>query len=338
MPLEKSTLDPKSVSALLLRHYGIHALDVRSLALGTANCFHVTGPAQHFFLKEFQTGFSEADLTREAQLVSFLAAQGFPVPRILPTLDGAAYCSHRDHLVHLQEYVAGHTDEQGCLPAPLLMESAALLGRLHSLLAGYGLPRDMDEAWLSHYDAEHAARQYDQLLDLAGQTSDPCQAQIQADLLYKRDLAYRIAEYAKYYRGITYCATHGDYSGLQCICSKDHIAAVVDFSSAKVLPVAWELMRAYVQSSPICKNGTEFSIGEFRAYVSKYMEFAPLTASDLRALPYVYLYQLARSKYGYREYLLSKRENRQQLLQFALWRTNICRLLERRAAEISAIW
>lgn len=339
MPLEKSTLACNTIATLLWRHYGVPVQTILPLPLGTANCFRVSNGRQDFFLKEFQSGFSETDLVRESRLVNYLADQGFPVPRILPTTAGKAYFLHGSHLVYLQAYVSGRTYENGCLPAPLLLEAAALLGRLHTLLAGYDLPRDMDEKWLASYSPDRAAAQYDHLLQLAESAAgDPHQAQILSDLRYKKALAGRIADYAQYYSGITCRPTHGDFSGLQCICEGSHIKAVVDFSSAKTLPAAWELMRSYVQSSPACKDGTDFCLEEFRAYVRKYMEFAPLTKADLRALPYVYLYQLARSKYGYREYLLSKSENREKLLQFAHWRTSVCRMLEERAAEISAIW
>ena len=65
------------------------------------------------------------------------------------------------------------------------------------------------------------------------------------------------------------------------------------------------------------------------------MEEAPLSKRDLEAMPYVYLFQLARSNYGYREYLITKTENQEALLDFALWRTDICREIENKAAEIS---
>lgn len=59
------------------------------------------------------------------------------------------------------------------------------------------------------------------------------------------------------------------------------------------------------------------------------------TENDLRAMPYVYLFQLARSQYGFRQYLLTHTENADSLLRFALWRTDVCRALEKQAAEIA---
>ena len=60
-----------------------------------------------------------------------------------------------------------------------------------------------------------------------------------------------------------------------------------------------------------------------------------MTERDLAAMPYVYLYQLSRSSYGYKEFLVKKTENKNDLLRFAFWRTAICREIERKAGEIS---
>ena len=68
---------------------------------------------------------------------------------------------------------------------------------------------------------------------------------------------------------------------------------------------------------------------------SEYMKYSELTKRDLEAMPYVYLFQLARSAYGYKEYLITKTENRDALLDFAIWRTEICREIYRQAPGIS---
>ena len=70
-------------------------------------------------------------------------------------------------------------------------------------------------------------------------------------------------------------------------------------------------------------------------YVKVYRQYAPLTQTDLAAMPYVYLFQLARSRYGYPQYLSGQSEDAESLLQFATWRTAMCREVERRAQEIA---
>jgi hypothetical protein len=65
------------------------------------------------------------------------------------------------------------------------------------------------------------------------------------------------------------------------------------------------------------------------------MKYALLTKKDLEAMPYLYLFQLAQSSYGYKEYLITKTENKEALLDFAFWRTDICREILQKAKEIS---
>jgi hypothetical protein len=113
------------------------------------------------------------------------------------------------------------------------------------------------------------------------------------------------------------------------------VKAVIDFSAAMSLPAVWEIMRSFVQSGGACKDGMAFATEDFVSYVREYMKYAKLTERDLRAMPYVYLCQLSRSSYGYKEFLVTRSENRKDLLKFAFWRTNICREIERKADEIS---
>jgi len=41
------------------------------------------------------------------------------------------------------------------------------------------------------------------------------------------------------------------------------------------------------------------------------------------------------SEYGYKEYLIKKSDNKEALLDFAFWRTDICREIYRKAKDIS---
>lgn len=194
----------------------------------------------------------------------------------------------------------------------------------------------MGKAWLSSYSADHLTAQYDHLLTIAERNSDdPNSARIIADLQYKKELAKRCDDYKKYYNGITYSSTHGDYQGCQLICGDNHIKGVIDFSSARVLPAVWEVIRSYVQSSAKCMENAVIDINGFCTYVQEYMKYSELTRTDLMSMPYVYLFQLARSKYGYSQYLTTDSKDRESLLQFGFWRTNMCREVERNAGSIA---
>ena len=70
-------------------------------------------------------------------------------------------------------------------------------------------------------------------------------------------------------------------------------------------------------------------------FVREYSKYSLLSKRDLEAMPYVYLFQLGRSVYGFKEYLQTKTENKEKLLEFAFWRTDICRQMSERVEEIS---
>lgn len=336
MALEKSILTQESITTLLKEHYGIEVASVEKLRLGSANCYRVFDGSQYFFLKEFQHGFSCEDLTREAQLVNFLSEHGIPVARFLFTKSSESYILFKDHLICLEEYISGTTSDYDDFPEALLPEIAQMLGKLHNVLQNYPMPMDMDTAWLDSYSAEVLISQYDKLLMLAQQrATDSNSAQIISDLEYKKELARRCEKYKEAYTGVTYSPTHGDYQGCQLVFDDQQIKAVIDFSSARSLPVVWEVMRSYVQSSQLCREAAVIDITELCNYVREYLKFSPLTRQDLHAMPYVYLFQLARSKYGYKQYLETESEDNRGLLQFAFWRTKMCREVEAKAEAIS---
>jgi len=336
MSLERTRLTPASISELLRRHYGIEVAQVEKLPLGTANCFRVSDGVHDYFLKEFQSDFQEEEVTREALLLQFLAKKDFPVAAFYPTADGGFTVTHCGHVLCLQSYVHGTSYGYDDLPPRLLPKVGEMLGRLHTALKDYPLPLDMGEEWVNGFSGEHTAGQYARLLETARtRTTDPNTPALLADLAYKQELALRCEQYKKYYDGITYCPTHGDFQGCQILFDRDEIAAVVDFSSARSLPVVWEIMRSFVQSSKTCRETAVIDVDGLCDYVSHYQIHAPLTKADLCAMPYVYLFQLARSKYGYPQYLNSDSEDKEGLLRFAAWRTQICRELEEKAEYIS---
>ena len=121
---------------------------------------------------------------------------------------------------------------------------------------------------------------------------------------------------------------------MQYLCLGDKIKTIIDFASAKKIPAVWEIMRSYMQSAIDTKNPAEIDIEKFCEYVRRYMTTSTLSEYDLRYMPYVYLYQLGRSPYGYREYMLNV-ENKDKLLEFAVWRTDVCKMLVDKAGEIS---
>lgn len=334
MALERSVLTEQDARTLLRAHYGLQPVDLTKLAMGTANCYKVRAENGYFFLKEFPSSFSPEDARRESSLLEHLAKRSFPVARILPTVENAPYFQHNSHVFCLQEFIEGRTFGYDDFPEELLPLLAQTLGRLHCVLRGYPLSYFREDKWFDPYPAEEMQAEYLSLLSIVSE-KDRFAARIRDDLSYKSGLVLRCAEHLPLCRGVTFTASHGDFQGCQLICEGDRLKAVTDFSAANMLPAVWEVMRSFTQSSQVCRDTARIDPDALAAYVREYMRFSPLSRDDLRAMPYVYLLQLARSKYGYPQYLRGELNENSGLLHFAFWRTDICRDLEAKAGIIS---
>jgi len=336
MALEKSVLTYESIDNILRNHFKINILHAEKIPLGSANCYKIHTDGQKYFLKEFQSSFTTDSIVREAALVNFLSDKGFATSRFICNTNGQPFTVYKGHIICLEEFIDGHTYGYDNFPSELLIECAGTLGILHSVMKGYSLPIDMDKKWLSDFSPEKLSFQYSSLADIAkSRGEDKYSETIVSDLEYKSALAFRCSEYIRFFEGITYSPTHGDYQGCQLICENTKIKAVIDFSSARTLPAVWEIMRSFVQTSS-SRATKKIDADRLCEYVAEYMKHSPLTKADLAAMPYVYLFQLARSRFGYPQYLTTDSEDRTGLLKFATWRTDICRELEENAGNISS--
>ena len=336
MALDKSVLNDEIIKQLLMEKYKIEPSSIRKLKLGSANCYLVNDGTNCYFLKEFQSGFSEEAVVREAILSEYLSHTDVPAKKIYRTLDQTYVFRYRDHLICLEEYVEGNTYDYNDLPEELLPAVARMLGKIHRALKDYPLPIEMGEKWVHTFSKDTLVGQYRAVMEIAEKrTEDVNCTWIIEDLRYRELLAEKCETYKKYYDNITYCSSHGDYHGCQLVFDQNEISAVIDFSSASCMPVVWEIMRSFLHSSMNCRKNTVIDIPSLCAYVKEYMQYAPLTDNDLNAMPYVYLIQLIRSKYGYPQYLNSDSEDRESLLQFAHWRTKMCSEIEKKAEEIA---
>ncbi len=335
MSLEKSVLDIDKMSTILRDEYGLHLINNKNMALGSANCYKVHCKEGDFFFKEYQSDFTTDKVDKEADIVSYLVSKEFPVAGFVKTKNGNNSIKFEGHVISIQDFIEGKSYLND-LPHPLLIKGARYLGKLHALLKDYPMEISMDYEWAKGFSSEAIAEKFDRLLAVLNENKvDPNYEKIHDDLTFKKKLLESMDSWKEYFKSITYTSTHGDYTACQFICDEDDIRAIIDFSTAGALPAVWEIMRSYIQSGGVSREESTFDVDDFVLYVKEYMKYAPLTKRDLEAMPYLYLFQLTQSSYGYKEYLITKTENKDALLDFAFWRTNICRELYKRATEIS---
>ena len=286
-------------------------------------------------MKEFQSNFESADLLQEAKLVNYLTAHDIPTARFIETIDGRLFFEYANHLICLEEYIDGTTYGYYNFPKEIMPEVARTLAKLHNCLEGYELPADLGKEWLESFSVENELAKYSRLIEvLEEHKEDKNYDRIKADFIYRQQLVLKGKEYIKYFDGITYKATHGDFQGCQLICEDMHIKGVVDFSSAGTLPAVWEIMRSYMHTNADCRSKASLDVADFAEYVREYMMYSTLTRKDIEAMPYVYLFKMMRSTYGYPQYLLTDSDDREGLLEYGIWKTRILKEVESKAELI----
>lgn len=120
--------------------------------------------------------------------------------------------------------------------------------------------------------------------------------------------------------------THGDYSINQTICGQNSINGIIDFTSACIHPICWEVIRSYSIADSECADGN-INVENLKRYIEKFLEYGKLNNYDLKLMPYLYFYQLLFPDY-YRQYYLSDNPNRQLLIDNANFSTKLCKWFE----------
>jgi len=336
--LEKSTVTKQDIKIILADKYGIDKINnVIHLKSGSANCYRIQAAEGEFILKEFQSEYSVNDIEMEPTITEFVRERGIPAARFLPTLTGEYVWEFRGHAFHLQEFVYGVTFANNKAPYWLLQDSARILGRLHQILKDFPpLKEGFGSEWFDRWNVDRSRRQYADLIEVAERLPKSGKKErILADLYYKMEQISKAADIRIKPDKLTCRNSHGDYNILQFICGPSSVKALIDFSAACVLPVVWEIIRSYTYADPECIN-SQINISNLKSYVLLYLKSGgELTQYDLEMMPHLKHFQLLRSRYGYKEYLILNTENREQLINFGFWRTNICRWLEQHGEFLS---
>ena len=316
----------------LKRLYGLEITDVQKSTVGAGSDTYFISCQQGRYVVKFPSVSEINNPDFEPALCKFLLSKGIAVSEFLKTINGQYISADENgRKFHVQKFIDGKVYPLNTAPKWLLRESATLLGKIHTALTGYpSLPEGIGQNFFACMTPETALKSYENTLETARQNQD---VQVQEDLLYRIELMKRLPAFHFDMDSLTCRNTHGDYFISQLICGEQKINAVIDWTTACVHPVVWEIIRSYVYASPKCREG-EMDIPEFLDYVSCYLEYAPLNRVDIQMLPYLFYYQLAVCDY-YNQYYQSNAANRGNYLHQAVFSTKLMKWFEKNLELLS---
>lgn len=324
----------EQLKSVLKETYNIDVLDIKEITGGSTNCYCVLTNEKKYFLKEFEKNKNIKSLILEYKMLNSLKNNKMPVSNFILTTNNKIAIFYKERLLIVQNFIEGKTFHKSVLPKDTLLESSLLLGKMHRVLYDEFSHDYLTDFW-NNLDIEKEKKEIVFLLKLLEKIKDDGNyISLKKSLDYKMKMLLEIEKYPKTFDNLTFCMTHGDYSKRQLVCNDNKISAIVDFSSSDVLPVGLEIMRSYFLSTESCKNNFDFNFDLFVEYVIEYLKNFNLKEEDLVKMPYVFLYHLTTSKYGYMEYVLND-SNKQDIFNFVMWKDNISMFLEKNAHTIS---
>lgn len=321
------------MKALLKQHYDLDVLQIHKSAIGAGSDTYFVTCREGKYVVKFpaQSEINHPEL--EPLLCEYLLDQGIPACQFIKNRAGNYLTTDEaGRAFHIQRFIEGTVYDWNTAPPWLMEQSAQMLGKLHRALKDYpGLPEGIGEGFFRHMTPQHAVRFYESSLEIAQSRGDNG---IIEGLRYRIDLMGRFPAYQFDLSRLTCCATHGDYFISQFLCDKHKINAVIDWTTACVHPVVWEIMRSFVYASPSCKDGA-LDMDEFLRYVENYRKFAPLLPYDLQCMVRLFYYQIAVCDY-YGQYYASTAHNRHIYLHQAEFSTKLLRWFEAHGERLGA--
>lgn len=306
---------------LLRDSYGVEADSLRPMTVGVGGDTYLVRAQEGNFVFKVMDSNEMNHPEEEPALCGYLRQNGIPASRFFRNRDGSWLTGARGRVCHLQAFAEGSSFPMNTAPEWFMEESPRLLARIHTVLRGYKpLAVGIGGDFFRYMTPERAARSYRQSYEQAEAQGE---AGILAELRQRIELLELVKDWHFEPEKLTCCNSHGDFTVNQILCAGGRIQAVIDWTSACIHPVVWEITRSFFYADSSCGEGS-FDADRFAAYVSAYASAAPLNDYDRENILKVYYYQLAVCDY-YAQYLSAPPEKKQEYLQQARFATAVLR-------------
>ena len=331
--LEKSVFtNKKEIINFVKEKYGINVTDIKIIDRGSANIYSLNG--DEYILKEFQSKYTKEEIEKEITIINHLKKDDIKVPSYIKTINDTYYSIYKNKVIIIQKFIDGYTLNRNEGNYEQTIECAKVYGMIVKSLESLDILLPLNDLSFSKENLTKGIEKHQKLLELINDKKDDETLKIKKNLEEKIDMLKDISKKNIFIdtKKLTIKNTHGDFNVLQFIYKNNHINSVIDFVSACRMPVVWELIRSYSYIDKDVKNGI-FNLDTFNDYIKEFNKYVKLNEYDLKYMSYIYLIQLLSSTYGYKEYI-NNNENI-ELLEFAHFRTNICKYLFNNSENIS---
>lgn len=307
------------IKTIVESQYKLKVLNYEKLSVGAGSNTYIIYTDQGKYILKNPNLNDINNPNLEPDLCEFLLRKGIRVSEFIKNIEGKYICEVSNNIFHLQKFINGINYELNTAPDWLMVESARLLGKIHTALEGYTLlPEGIGEGFFIFMTPHSAKKSYEATLKIAIMNKDN---EIARDLEYRIELMERFPIASINIHDFTCKNTHGDYFVSQLICGDNKINAVIDWTTACVHPVSWEIIRSFVYAEYSCIDG-EINIQRLITYIKEYLKFGKLSENDILFMPKLFFYQIAVCDY-YNQYYQSSADNRNIYLHQAFFSTKL---------------
>lgn len=317
--IEKRLLNKTKIRKLFRDEYSLNAKNIELVSSGSAEIYKIDN---EYILKLFQSKYTKKEILKEVKVINYLKKKNIPVPTYVKTNKNDYVVKIENRFLIVQYYIDGKTKDKFEGTIDEIKECGYLHGLIVKSLLGY---KNVQIDKMDWYNKKENIAKIKKIIKMGNNKL------IKEDLNKKISMIENLNYDFKDIDKITFYTSHGDFSYLQFIYDNDGVKAIIDFIKVKKLPIVWEIIRSFTYMDKDAKNGI-INVDNLVLYVKEFMKLVPLSKTDLEYMPYIYLCQLLRSTYGYKEYYLNKNK---EALQFAHFRTNLCEYLYKNAEMIS---
>lgn len=319
--IEKRVLSNERICSILQEFYDIKVKNIEAVGGGSAEIYKIISD-NVYILKLYQSKYKIEEVKKEIDVINYLHNDSFIVPTFLKNKHNEFFVIIENRVMTLQKFISGISREKFEANLNEIKECGYLHGLLVKKLQNYSTDSVENADW---FDFDLNIKKLQKVIEMG---DNPL---IVKDLTDKINIMKRFKYDIRDVKDVTWCVSHGDFSYLQFIYGDNCVKAIIDFIRVKKLPICWEIIRSYSYMDKCCKDGN-INIDNLIAYIKEFQKNVKLKPIDLKMMPIIYVCQLLRSAYGYKEFYSNSSNGD---LKFAHFRTELCKKLYNNAEEIS---